>query len=344
MVQSVNILFHVNRNVVCENGGNCTFSKGVEVCSCPPGFAGKTCDPACSSNKNCTDQYFPICDVSGVCTYECLSDGDCATVVGRPMCETGRNEFDIGGKCIAGCINDTSCIAKGMQYCNDGVCSNYACAADADCVSRGYSQCADFECRDECHVNSDCSDFGKYSICGADPSNNSTYHRCIPRSCFNNSDCADPMTGTPRCDLSTYLCAKADCSIDSDCYSYGYSLCSNSFCKIECLSHTDCNKPGLQRCGLNNTVPTEYRRCLESCDSTCEKCSENRITCLQCSTGFVVDNLGKCVIDSTNPVNNSTNPQNNTNPVDPVNPTNDTNPIKILLPQVVIIPLQVIIP
>lgn len=165
------------------------------------------CQTACSSNSDCPSN-LPACS-EGKCV-ECLNDGDCKGVSGRPYCNKVNKE-------CAQCAKDAHCTT-GLKKCHAlGACRQ--CDTDADCPPNGprcertSGLCA------RCSTDADCKNlklppgFPLGTKCGPVE----TYvgvNVCMP--CVKDSDCSDQRF--KKCKLDEWGTRQCiGCKTDAEC-------------------------------------------------------------------------------------------------------------------------------
>jgi hypothetical protein len=168
-------------------------------------FAGT--DSGAPPNELCeSDQDCPLkalhCDKSSGACYACVSDADCSTDAGGPICDMGQHiciqcgtsgdcpadARCLGQTCVQTCNTSADCATAGVQ-CDDGFCAR--CDDDQECSGSTPYCAANHQCAG-CTSNGQCP--------AAAPRCNSTIGRCV--ACLTSSDCQ----GGRVCDPGDWIC------------------------------------------------------------------------------------------------------------------------------------------
>ncbi|MFO0577656.1 MAG: putative metal-binding motif-containing protein [Polyangia bacterium] len=233
----INMCLDLNTNF--DHCGTCT-----NVCD--PKLANKcvvgSCQ--CGTNPACAGAS-PLCNTTTEQCVQCLADGDCAGITGKPRCK-GQN----------------SCVQ---------------CLADGDCMGAtpgcdtGTNSCV------ECTTNAHCAGVAGKPVC------DTTAHKCV--ACVGNGDCptATPVCsmnqcyqciGNANCPMTKPICdmnACVECTVDANCTVAGKTHCSNKTC-VECTMNAQCpmtkpvcdNMNKCVECTMDNQCPTDKPKCNNS--------------------------------------------------------------------------------
>jgi len=226
----------------------------------------------CSSNNDCPNFFYPVCDPS---THQCVhscSNTDCDRISGTGLgvCTNAR--------CYVTCsaVDDPICNAM-RAYCGttSGTVRCYQCGSDAQCQNAGYG--ANSVC--------DTTSISGFGVCSSCPSTGCTIGTCQNYKCVECTDdnyCLTNKPTKPHCEkkFEGNLCQ--ECYQNSHCISPSKSLCSSNTCGI-CGSDPDCSH-------LTATPYCIGSGCVQCTqDSHCPStgtpyCVGN--TCQDCSTGI----------------------------------------------------------
>jgi len=200
----------------CGTNGQCVAAQGAvctAVTSCPTGYpcnSGGICSKPCTLNSQCDPGL--LCNGDTKSCAQCISNSDCASVKGKPVCDTdGTYPAALTaagqGSCVQ-CVVDFDCVkALGSgHFCDAHVCK-VGCASNNDCNSALNETCdtstTPGKCV-QCHTNNDCAAaYGQSaSVC------DDTKH-CVQ--CWGsdqtsaNTSCGG---GTNECNLTTKTCVQ----------------------------------------------------------------------------------------------------------------------------------------
>ncbi|CAH1274490.1 NOTCH2 [Branchiostoma lanceolatum] len=197
-------------NIICDNGGTCTFTSGNTNCSCLAGFDGDNCEnniddcssQPCLNNATCVD---------GVNNYTC----DCTDGFIGAECAININECDSSpcqnnGTCEDR-VNGYTCscfVGYEGPYCEEQTnwCADNVCRNGGTCINS--AEIADFVCQ--------CHDGFHGKTCDAD------FDECLSQPCQNHGTCIDAVNGYQCSCHSGY--SGSECQTDID-------LCEDNPCR-----------------------------------------------------------------------------------------------------------------
>ncbi|XP_035694585.1 sushi, von Willebrand factor type A, EGF and pentraxin domain-containing protein 1-like [Branchiostoma floridae] len=207
------------RNIICENGGTCTFTSGNTSCSCLTGFEGERCD---NNIDDCSSQ-------------PCLNNATCEDGVNNYTCSCADGYS--GAECA---VNVDECESSPCQ--NNGTCEDRVNGYTCDCYT-GYEGphceeesdwCADNPCRNGgtcissaqiANIVCQCGDGFHGNTCDID------VDECLSQPCQNHGTCIDMINGYQcicypgysgsECQTDIDLCEDNPCHNNGTCVDLG---------------------------------------------------------------------------------------------------------------------------
>lgn len=198
-----------------------------------PGDAGATggaADPVetsirCTSSADCAPP-LPYCDLNIGSCVECTTNRNCSTTF-RPLCDPR------GYRCVS-CLSDQQCTSL-APYCATALGECVECLASGNCGDSGLAcDRLNYRCVPACKTNADCSASPltpscdpRRSLCvacSADADCPAAVPNCdvAAGTCVHCVDDADCDGTTPRCDTRKHGCAQCltarDCPVGAVCF------------------------------------------------------------------------------------------------------------------------------
>ncbi|MGC4121997.1 MAG: hypothetical protein QM765_46935 [Myxococcales bacterium] len=243
----------------CGANQTCDTTNNTCTDTCVPQCFGKECgDNGCGTPcATCGDGTF--CDSSFHCKAGCQDNAGCATVTGKPLCDTTTNT------CV-GCLLDGDCTGD-TKRCDPDAKACVACLATSDCAAGNY--CDARACKPGCNESDDCAGVAGKPVC------DTAAHACV--ACLADGDCGGT---TPKCNAAAKVCV--ECLAKADCGQGAYCDSTDHRCKAGCAGDADCaNVAGKPLC---DTAAGTCVTCLSdaNCTGADKKCDPANKVCVAC--------------------------------------------------------------